>query len=65
MVIVEVDPAGQGLAAFLLGGVAAGVGPAVGKALVEAFYLAVALWPVGPCLLHRDPVLVADRVPQV
>ena len=46
MVVVLVEPCWQSLAAFAFGGVAAGVAPAVGQGAVEAFDLAVGLWPV-------------------
>jgi hypothetical protein len=48
VVIVVVQPGLEGLAAGGFAVVEAGVGPAVGQGAVEAFDLAVGLWPVGP-----------------
>lgn len=47
MVIVFVEPAGQGCSSFSFGVVVAGVGPAVGHGAVESLDLAVGLGPVG------------------
>ena len=65
VVVVVVQPVGKGLAAFLLTGVAAGVGPAVSHRAVEAFDLAVSLRPVRPGELRADRQCFAGVAPQV
>jgi hypothetical protein len=54
VVIVGVEPGGEGLASFLLGAVGAGVGPFFQQGAVEAFDLAVGLGPVRPGALVSD-----------
>lgn len=63
--VVVVKPAVELTAALGLGGVAAGVGPAVGQGAVEAFDLPVGLRPIGPGALVPDAELVAGVSPQV
>jgi hypothetical protein len=55
VVIVGVQPCGEGVVSFLLGVVGAGVGPFVEQGAVEAFDFAVGLGPVGPGSLVGDP----------
>jgi hypothetical protein len=47
VVVVGVEPGAESLASFGVRAVGAGVGPFVGQGAVEAFDLAVGLWPVG------------------
>ena len=65
VVIVGVEPAGQGLAAFGFAGVGMGVGPFVKHGAVEAFDFPVGLWPVGPGPFVGDPRLGEGVAPPV
>ena len=65
MLVVLVQPIRQGVASFLLAGVAAGVGPPVGHGPVEALYLAVGLRPVRTRPLRGDREGLAGVPPQV
>ena len=59
MIVVGVQPVGQGGAALGFGSVAPGVGPFIGEGAVEAFHFAVGLGPVGAGAPGRDGELVA------
>jgi hypothetical protein len=63
VVIVEVEPGGEGFAAGVFGAVEASQSPAVGQGAVEAFDLAVGLGPVGPGLLRLDAEFGAGVAP--
>ena len=63
--VVVVQPAVELAAALRLGGVAAGVDPAVGQGAVESLDLAVGLRPIRPGPLVPDSELGAGVAPQV
>lgn len=65
MVVVVVRPAVELAVSFGLGGIAAGVGPAVGLGSVGALDLAAGLGPIRPCALVLDAQFVAGVSPQV
>ena len=48
MLVVLVEPVGEGIAAFVLARVAARIRPTVGHGAVESLDLAVGLWAVWP-----------------
>ena len=65
MVVVVVRPAVELAVSFGLGGIAAGVDPAVGQGSVGALDLGAGLGPIRPCALVLDAQFVAGVSPQV
>lgn len=63
VVIVEVEPCGQGCVALFGGFIQPGVSPALGHGAVEAFDLSVGLWPVGAGAFVGDAQFGAGIAP--
>lgn len=65
VLVVLVQPVGEGVSAFLLAGVAAGVGPPVTHRAVEPLHFSVGLRPVRAGELRTDRQRLAGVAPQV
>ncbi len=65
MLVVVVEPVGEGVSAFLLAGVAAGEGPPVTHRAVEPLHFSVGLRPVRAGELRTDRQRLAGVAPQV